>query len=74
MASEQLQREIDQFMSNTPKSKKLQAEAAEYLPGGSSRGTAYYDPYPTFVDHGEGHYVYDVDGNRYMDLGVLDMN
>ncbi len=70
MASEQLQREIDQFMSNTPKSKKLQAEAAEYLPGGSSRGTAYYDPYPTFVDHGEGHYVYDVDGNRYMDFMI----
>ena len=70
MTSEQLQREIDQFMSNTPKSKKLQAEAAEYLPGGSSRGTAYYDPYPTFVDHGEGHYVYDVDGNRYMDFMI----
>ncbi len=70
MTSEQLQREIDQFISNTPKSKKLQAEAADYLPGGSSRGTAYYDPYPTFVDHGEGHYVYDVDGNRYMDFMI----
>ncbi|MCZ6872535.1 MAG: aspartate aminotransferase family protein, partial [bacterium] len=70
MSSEQLQREIDQFISNTPRSKKLQAEAAAYLPGGSSRGTAYYDPYPTFVDHGEGHYVYDVDGNRYMDFMI----
>ena len=70
MVSEQLQREIDRFISNTPKSKELQAEASKYLPGGSTRGTAFFDPYPTFVDHGEGSYVYDVDGNRYLDFMI----
>lgn len=70
MASEPLQREIDQFIANTPRSKQLQVEAAAYLPGGSSRGTAYYDPYPTFVDYGKGHDVYDVDGNRYLDFMI----
>lgn len=70
MASEQLQREVDQFIVSTPKSKQLQEEASKYLPGGSSRGTAYFDPYPTFVDHGEGLYVYDVDGNRYLDFMI----
>ena len=70
MTSEQLQHEVDQFVASTPKSKALQAEASEYLPGGSSRGTAFYAPYPTFVDHGEGLYVYDVDGNRYLDFMI----
>ena len=38
------------------------------LPGGSSRGTAYFAPYPFFAEAGEGHYVHDVDGNRYLDF------
>lgn len=70
MASQKLQREIDRFIASTPKSKTLQEDASQYLPGGSSRGTAYFDPYPTFVDHGEGLYVYDVDGNRYLDFMI----
>ena len=48
----------------------LQDRAAQYLPGGSSRGTSYFDPYPHFIDHGEGYYVYDVDGNRYLDFMI----
>ena len=43
-------------------------EAERYLPGGSSRGTAYFGPYPFFVDRTEGHHVVDVDGNRYLDF------
>ena len=70
MASRQLQREIDQLIARTPRSRQLQEEASRSLPGGSSRGTAYFDPYPTFVDRGEGHYVYDVDGNRYLDFMI----
>ena len=70
MTTEKLDREIERYVSGTPKSKQLQEEASRYLPGGSSRGTSYFDPYPAFVDHGEGHYVYDVDGNRYLDFMI----
>ncbi len=70
MPSEKLQREIEKFIARTPKSRQKQAEAAHYLPGGSSRGTAYFEPYPTFVDYGAGNYVYDVDGNRYLDYMI----
>ena len=70
MASGQLQREIDRFVARTPRSRELQEQAARYLPGGSSRGTSYFDPHPIFADHGEGHYVYDVDGNRYLDFMI----
>ncbi len=38
------------------------------MPGGSSRGTAYFPPYPFFVERTEGHHVTDVDGNRYLDF------
>ena len=70
MESDRLQREIDRYIANTPGSRKLQQEAIHHLPGGSSRGTSYFDPYPHFIDHGEGHYIYDVDGNRYLDFMI----
>ena len=62
--------EARRFMERTPRSRELQAEAARYLPGGSSRGTAFYAPYPAFAERGEGHYVYDADGNRYLDFMI----
>ena len=70
MTTESLRIETEKFVANTPTSKRLQEEALEYLPGGSSRGTAFFAPYPTFVDHGEGLHVYDVDGNRYLDFMI----
>ena len=70
MTTSRAEAEIQQFVASTPKSKSLQDEAAQYLPGGSSRGTAYFAPYPTFVDHAKGHYVYDVDGNSYLDFMI----
>ena len=68
MASEQLQREIELYAARTPKSRALQKEAEGYLPGGSSRSTVYFAPYPAFIERGQGHYLYDVDGNRYLDF------
>jgi glutamate-1-semialdehyde 2,1-aminomutase len=63
-----LQREIERYVDRTPKSRALQREAEDVLPGGSSRGTAYFAPYPFYAAAGEGHYVHDVDGNRYLDF------
>ena len=63
-----LEREIQRYIARTPKSRALQHEAEAVLPGGSSRGTAYFAPYPFFAEAGEGHHVYDVDGNRYLDF------
>ena len=60
--------EIDSYIASTPRSRELQAEAARYLPGGSSRAVTYFEPYPFFIDHAEGHYVQDVDRNRYLDF------
>jgi glutamate-1-semialdehyde 2,1-aminomutase len=63
-----LEREIDLYKNKTPRSNELQKKAAHYLPGGSSRDTAYFDPYPLFVEYGRGHSICDVDGNCYLDF------
>lgn len=68
--SDAFSREAATYTDNHPVSRELQAEARKYLPGGSSRGTAYFDPYPFFVDRAAGHHVYDVDGNRYLDFMI----
>ena len=68
MAAPGLAREIERYVERTPKSRALQREAEDVLPGGSSRGTAYFAPYPFFAAAGEGHWVWDVDGNRYLDF------
>jgi glutamate-1-semialdehyde 2,1-aminomutase len=65
-----LQREIDQYVAGTPRSGQMQDEARRYLPGGSSRGTAYFAPYPHFIERGEGHYLVDADGNRLLDFMI----
>ena len=70
MSSQPLEQEINLYVAHTLRSNKLQDEASRYMPGGSSRGTSYFDPYPIFIDHGQGHYVYDVDHNQYLDFMI----
>ena len=51
-------------------SEALFAEASELLPGGVSspvRAFRAVGGVPVFVERGEGAYLYDVDGNRYVD-------
>src|SRR5262245_50610737 len=68
MSASGLAREIERYEARTPRSRALQTQAERVLPGGSSRGTAYFVPYPFFAERGEGHYVEDVDGSRYLDF------
>ncbi len=52
------------------KSKQLFAQARKLLPGGVDspvRAFRAVGGQPLFIDHGEGPYLYDVDGNRYID-------
>lgn len=49
------------------RSAALYERARRVLPDGVSRGTVRVDPYPVYVASGQGAWVTDVDGNRYLD-------
>src|SRR5450759_1623152 len=55
---------------NISKSISLFQEAQKLFPGGVNspvRAFRAVGGQPLFIDHGEGAYIYDVDGNRYID-------
>ena len=59
---------VQQYKDKTPTSKKHFEEAQKWLPGGGTRNVAHFYPYPYFVTKGKGCYLYDVDGNEYIDI------
>jgi glutamate-1-semialdehyde 2,1-aminomutase len=60
--------EEQRYRLRTPASARFFEEARRYLPGGDSRSTLFYPPYPAVLDRGEGHWVVDLDGNRLLDF------
>lgn len=38
------------------------------MPGGVMKGAHFMPPNPVYVDHAEGCYLFDIDGNRYVDF------
>ncbi|MBN1222167.1 MAG: aspartate aminotransferase family protein, partial [Candidatus Aminicenantes bacterium] len=49
-------------------SKKHNARAKRFLPGGDTRNVCFHQPYPTYIEKGSGCRVWDVDGNEYLDF------
>jgi len=56
------------FRARTPRSAALFEHATRAMPGGSTRSTVYFAPYPPYIDHGSGAHLTDIDGNVYLDL------
>jgi glutamate-1-semialdehyde 2,1-aminomutase len=52
----------------TQLSEGLYRRARIVIPDGVNRATVERDPHPDYVGWGRGAYLYDVDGNRYLDL------
>ncbi len=57
-----------EFRKRTPKSATLLERSAHSMPGGLTRGFGFHWPYPVVMERGQGCYLWDVDGNRYIDL------
>lgn len=55
------------YQQRTPGSLAHHARAEQYLPGGDTRWSTFYAPYPTYMIQGEGCTLQDADGNRYID-------
>lgn len=58
----------NRYLSRTSQSLAHDITAKKVLPGGDTRSAVYFSPYPTYMDCGDGCYLYDVDGNRYLDF------
>ena len=48
-------------------SKKMIEEAKKVIPGGVQHNLAFNYPFPLVIEKAEGAYLYDIDGNRYVD-------
>jgi glutamate-1-semialdehyde 2,1-aminomutase len=56
------------YLDWTPRSRALFEQACRWLPGGDTRATAHYPPYPAFMERGSGCRLVDVDGHEYTDF------
>lgn len=55
------------FEEKCAKSKAMITEAKQYIPGGVQHNLAFNYPFPLAMDRADGAYLYDIDGNRYID-------
>jgi glutamate-1-semialdehyde 2,1-aminomutase len=58
---------LNWFDTKCAGSKAMVEEARNYIPGGVQHNLAFNMPFPLATTKADGAYVYDVDGNRYVD-------
>ena len=56
------------YETRFPRSGALMRRAAEVMPGGNTRTTAHYPPFPLAIERADGPFLWDADGNRLIDL------
>lgn len=68
MIKEWVNKSDEAYLKRTKKSRAALKAAAKVLPGGDSRTSTFYYPYPIFIDQGKGCRIKDVDGNEFLDF------
>ena len=63
-----LEQEIATYAAANPKSGALHERAAKFMPGGDTRNSIFWDPFPLYVVDGEGTILTDADGNKRTDM------
>jgi len=56
------------YRQTTRASRAIHERAVAVMPGGTTRTTTYFDPYPLYIDRGEGCRVWDADGTERIDF------
>lgn len=59
---------LEEYLHTTSGSRALYEQAARYMPGGTTRTSIFFRPYPLYLDRGAGCRVWDVDGTERLDL------
>ncbi|EMA42922.1 aspartate aminotransferase family protein [Halobiforma nitratireducens] len=65
-----LSREKSRYRDRTTDSAEMADELRELVPAGVCSTFRAYDPHPVHADRAEGTYLFDVDGNRYVDFAL----
>src|SRR3954468_1418987 len=63
-----LEQERERFALRTERSLDLFQRASKALAGGVTSSFHGSDPWPVYIDRGEGVRIWDVDGNEYLDF------
>ena len=58
----------DRFVAANPRSRAAHEKAAETMPGGNTRTTLFYPPFPLTMAGADGCRLTDLDGHTYVDL------
>ncbi len=61
-------KEVAEYAAKTGRSRALHEEALAVMPGGNSRTTTFFDPYPFYIQRGQGAHIWDADGVDRLDF------
>src|SRR4030095_14016065 len=64
----EMDREVAEYIGKTGRSRALFEEAVRAMPGGNSRTTTFFDPYPFYLQRGQGAHIWDEEGNDRSDF------
>jgi glutamate-1-semialdehyde 2,1-aminomutase len=59
---------LDYFSTHCTRSKALTEQAQQIIPGGVQHNLAFNYPFPLCIDRVNGAYLWDIDGNQYIDF------
>src|SRR5512140_1698891 len=65
---ERMQEYLDYFDRKCARSKEMTAEAKRLIPGGVQHNLAFNYPFPIAIEKADGAYMWDADGNKYIDF------
>ena len=58
----------ESYATARPKARETHEAACAHLPGGNTRTVLFHGPFPLRAARGEGPYLFDTDGHRYVNL------
>src|SRR5919201_942318 len=64
--------EEERYRARTMRSLELLERTKPLIPTGHGGGMWYQLPYPVLLERGDGCWIWDADGNRYLDLRIGD--
>jgi glutamate-1-semialdehyde 2,1-aminomutase len=63
-----LEQELATYAAANPISAALHEKATRFMPGGDTRNSIYWDPFPVYLTDGKGTILTDADGNKRTDF------